>query len=106
MGHVIIRAVPAVGYEDIGNPIGCFQAVHHGAESPELIFEMNGLDKGIQICMRIKIIKGVQMNAVEAFCGMALRNKIVLRGPVWSAEKGEGRTVSGKEPVMGGRLRF
>lgn len=70
MGNIIIRAIPAVSYEDIGNPVRRFQTVHHGAESPELIFEMDRLDKGILISMRIKIIKGIQVDAVEAFCGM------------------------------------
>lgn len=65
MGNIIIRAIPVVSYEDIGNPVRRFQTVHHGAESPELIFEMDRL-----ISMRIKIIKGIQVDALEAFCGM------------------------------------
>ena len=101
MCHVIIRTIPAVSYEDIGNPVRCLQAVHHGAESPEFILGMNGLDYGILISMCVKVIKGVEVYAVEPFCGMASGNKILFRGPLGGAGKGESRTVSRKYPVVG-----
>lgn len=89
MGHVIIRTIPTVSYEDIRSPLQCLQTVYHSAESLELIFEMNRLDDSIHISMRVKVIKGIQMKAVEAFRGMAPGDKILIRSQLWSTEKGE-----------------
>ena len=75
MGHVIIRTIPTVSYEDIRSPLQCLQTVYHSAESLEFIFEMDGLYDSIHISMRVKVIKGVQMKAVEAFRRMAPETK-------------------------------
>ena len=75
MRHVIIRTIPTVGYEDIRDSFQCLQTVDHGAESLEFIFEMNGLYDSIHISMRVQVIKGVQMKAVEAFRRMAPETK-------------------------------
>lgn len=104
MCHVIIRAVAAVSYKNIGSPVRCFQTVHHSAESPEFIFKMNRLDKGVLIGMGIKVIEGIEVETVETFSGMALRNKIFIRSPLGSTEKRESGTVSRQKPV--GRMGF
>lgn len=51
------------------------QMAGHGAKSLEFIFEMDGLYDSIHISMRVKVIKGVQMKAVEAFRRMAPETK-------------------------------
>jgi len=89
MGHVIIRTIPTVSHEDVRGPLQCLQTVHHGAESLELILEMNRLDDSIYVGMRVKVIKGIQMDAVEPFRGMAPGDKILIRGQPGSAEEGE-----------------
>ena len=50
---------------------------------------MDRLDDSIHISMRVKAIKGIQMDAVEVFRGMAPGDKILIRGQLWSTEKGE-----------------
>ena len=60
---------------------------------------MDRLDDSIHISMRVKVIKGIQMDAVEAFRGMAPGDKILIRGQLWSAEKGERGAISSAEPV-------
>ena len=100
MRHVIIRAIATGGQEEGGNPLRCFQAVHHGTESLEFIFEMDRLYHGIPISMGGKVIKGIEVDTVEAFCGMPFRNRILLRGPFGGREKGEVRAISGQEPVV------
>ena len=89
MRHVIIRTIPSVSYEDSIDSFRCLQTVHHGAESLEFIFEMNGLYDSIHINMRVKVIKGIQMNAVEAFRGMPSGDKILFRSQPGSTKKGE-----------------
>ena len=100
MRHVIIRAVPTVSNKNVGNPIRCFQAVHHSTESSEFVLAVDRLDECILIRMGIKVIECVEVGAVEALCGMASGNEIVLRGPLWPAEKGEGRAVNSEVPVV------
>lgn len=75
MRYVIIRTIPTVSYEDIRDSFRCLQTLHHGAESLKFIFEMNGLYDSIHISMRVKVIKDVQINAVEAFRGMPSGDK-------------------------------
>ena len=105
MRHVIIRAVPTVSDKDVGKSVRGFQAVYHSAESPEFVPAVDGLDESILICMRIKVIERVEVDTVEALCGMALGNEIVLRGPLRPAEKGEGRAVNSEAPVIRRRLQ-
>lgn len=64
----------------MGNPVRRLQVVHYGAESFEFIFGMNGLDDAILISTGVKIIKGIEVYAVNPFCGMPFRNKILFRG--------------------------
>ena len=70
MGHVIIGAVSAAADEDILGTRWRVKPVSHIAEGPELILEVDGLDKCGRIGMPLQVIEGIQVHAVEAFCRM------------------------------------
>ena len=67
---------------------------------------MDGLEHGIPISMGVKVIKGVDVDTVEAFSGMSFRNRILLGDPLFGNEKGKGGTISGKEPDVRGGFQW
>lgn len=105
MSHIIVRAIPAVRNKDAGSIIGLPDPVHHSAESFVFIFAMNWLDDGVLISMGIKVIEGIEKEAVNSFGGMALGDKVNLIVPLGSAEKGKRRAVSSKQFVFVWRVQ-
>ena len=80
MGHVIVRAIAPVPNIDIPDAGEDSVSVNDETEGPELVLVMDGLENGVGIDPLFQVIKGVEVNTVKAFRGMALADKVLRPG--------------------------
>ena len=80
-------------------------AIDDGSESGIFILLSDRLDDGVRIAIGIQVKESGQMDAVAAFCRIALGREILLRRKTRIAQEGERGAIGGKEPILGIRRR-
>ena len=99
MGHVIVRAIAPVPNVDIPDAGEDSVSANDGTEGPELVLVMDGLENGVGIDPLFQVIKGVKVNTLKAFRGMALADKVLRPGKLRFAKKGKRGAVGGQKAV-------
>lgn len=67
MRHIVVRAIPPVPNIDILRAWTGPVPVHDGTESPEFVFLMDWLKQYVRVNVTVKIIKGIDMDAINPF---------------------------------------
>ena len=100
MCHIVVRTIATVTNINVFSSFDDFMAVNHVAESTEFIFTMDRLNQGIRISVCCKVIKSIQMHAVDPSDRISRRAVIVSGRETWCAEISAGRTISSEKTVF------
>ncbi len=97
VGHVVVGTIPPVTNKNVKNTGKKGMGVYQGTESSELVFLMRGLQEDVGICIAVKVVESVDVDAEKSLGGMSGRNKVslgILCGP---GKKGKCGAVNGKK---------